>query len=225
LVAGHNLLTMSDHDRLLYRRRVVGFVWQQTGRNLLPYLTAAENVELPMILEGMSGRRRRRRTRDLLEVVGLADRAGHRPNSLSGGEQQRVAIATALANEPHILLADEPTGELDTASSNEVFSLFRRISDDLKVSVIVATHDPLVSTQTRRTVANRDGRASSETLRHEEGDGGEQRLVGEEFAVLDRAGRLQLPADYVVALGMENRVRVKLEPDHVGVWPDDRRAR
>jgi ABC-type lipoprotein export system ATPase subunit len=118
LVAGHDLLAMSDRDRLHYRRRVVGFVWQQTGRNLLPYLSAAENVELPMILAGTAGRRRRRRTLELLDVVGLADRAGHRPDRLSGGEQQRVAIATALANEPRVLLADEPTGELDTASSN-----------------------------------------------------------------------------------------------------------
>jgi ABC-type lipoprotein export system ATPase subunit len=221
LVAGNDLLAMSDRDRLHYRRRVVGFVWQQTGRNLLPYLSAAENVELPMILAGTAGRWRRRRTLELLDVVGLADRTGHRPDRLSGGEQQRVAIATALANEPRVLLADEPTGELDTASSNQVFAVFRKISDELGVAVIVATHDPLVSTQTHRTVANRDGRASSETLRHPElSAAGERRLVAEEFVVMDRAGRLQLPADYVVELGMERRVRVRLESDHVGVWPD-----
>jgi putative ABC transport system ATP-binding protein len=203
LVAGHDLLAMSDRDRLHYRRQVVGFVWQQTGRNLLPYLSAAENVELPMIL------------------AGTADRAGRRPDRLSGGEQQRVAIATALANEPRVLLADEPTGELDTASSNQVFAVFRKVSDELGVAVIVATHDPLLSTRTHRTVANRDGRASSETLRHtEQSAAGERRLVAEEFVVLDRAGRLQLPADYVVELGLERRVRVRLESDHVGVWPD-----
>ena len=220
-VAGHDLGTMTARERLGYRRSTVGFVWQQTGRNLLPYLSAAENVELPMILAGTAGRRRRRRTLELLDVVGLADRAGHRPDRLSGGEQQRAAIATALANEPRVLLADEPTGELDTASSNQVFAVFRTVSDELGVAVIVATHDPLVSTQTHRTVANRDGRASSETLRHMElSAAGEHRLVAEEFVVMDRAGRLQLPADYVVELGMERRVRVRLESDHVGVWPD-----
>jgi ABC-type lipoprotein export system ATPase subunit len=221
VVAGNDLLHMTDGDRLRYRRQVVGFVWQQTSRNLLPYLTAAENVELPMILAGMPGSRRRRRTHELLEVVGLGGRARHRPDRLSGGEQQRVAIATALANGPAVLLADEPTGELDNASSEEVLAVFQTVSVEMGVSVIVATHDPLVSTQVARTVGCRDGRASSEVLRHSVLSGvGERVLVAEELAVLDRAGRLQLPPDYVAALDLESRVRLKLERDHVGVWPD-----
>ncbi len=220
-VAGHDLLSMDGAERTLYRRRVIGFVWQQTARNLLPYLSAAENVEMPMILDGMPGRERRNRALELLQVVGLADRAAHRPDRLSGGEQQRVAIATALANAPAVLLADEPTGELDTATSHEIFDLLRAVNHDLGVTIVVVTHDPLVSGQVNRTVAIRDGRTSSETLRRREmGDDGDHRIISEEFAVLDRAGRLQLPREHVEALELERRVRLRLQPDHIGVWPD-----
>lgn len=221
VVAGYDLLNMSADDRVQYRRSVVGFIWQQTARNLLPYLSAIENVEMPMILDGAPRSLRRQRATELLEMVGLADRAGHRPDRLSGGEQQRVAIAVALANGPRVLLADEPTGELDTATSHEIFALLRSISTDLDVTVVVVTHDPLVSEQANRTIAIRDGRTSTETLRRTElGEEGEHQVIAEEFAVLDRAGRLQLPVNYVDTLKMERRVRLELEPDHIGVWPD-----
>ncbi|HET7637088.1 MAG TPA: ABC transporter ATP-binding protein [Candidatus Limnocylindria bacterium] len=220
-VAGHDLLGMDANERTRYRRRVIGFVWQQTGKNLLPYLSARENVELPMILDGTPGRHRRARAMELLERVGLAERADHRPDRLSGGEQQRVAIAVALANAPEVLLADEPTGELDTKTSHELFDMFRALNHDLGVTIVVVTHDPLVSGQVMRTVAIRDGRTSSETLRRREmGDDGDHRIISEEFAVLDRAGRLQLPREHVEALELERRVRLVLQPDHIGVWPD-----
>ncbi len=217
-VAGHDLTALRPRERTAYRRRVVGFVWQQTSRNLLPYLDVTQNVELPMLLDGLGGRSRRARTRELLELVGMSERAGERPEHLSGGEQQRVALAVALANEPQLLLADEPTGELDTASANELFSALRWLNEQLGVTVIVLTHDPLVSTQVSRTVQIRDGRTSAETLRRRTTDG--QELVAEEFAVLDRVGRLQLPQEYVTALELERRVRLALEEDHIGVWPD-----
>jgi ABC-type lipoprotein export system ATPase subunit len=221
IVAGYDLLNMNANDRVEYRRQVVGFIWQQTARNLLPYLTAVENVEMPMILDGMPRRPRRERALELLELVHLGDRAGHRPDRLSGGEQQRVAIAVALANGPSVLLADEPTGELDTATSNEIMDVLRSVSTNLEVTVVVVTHDPLVSERAGRTVAIRDGRTSSETLRRTELDeGGLHQVIAEEFAVLDRAGRLQLPVNYVDTLRMERRVRLELEPDHIGVWPD-----
>jgi ABC-type lipoprotein export system ATPase subunit len=224
LVAGYDLLNMDAKERTRYRRQVIGFVWQQTAKNLLPYLTAIENVELPMILDGAPKGLRRERSMELLEVVGLADRAGHRPDRLSGGEQQRVAIAVALANAPDVVLADEPTGELDTKTSHEIFDVLRAISENLGVTVVVVTHDPLVSDQVNRTVAIRDGRTSSETLRRTElSDEGLHHVIAEEFAVLDRAGRLQLPTDYVDALELERRVRLALEPDHIGVWPDQPR--
>jgi ABC-type lipoprotein export system ATPase subunit len=221
LVGGYDLLNMDARERTRYRRQVIGFIWQQTGRNLLPYLTALENVELPMILDGTPRQLRRARARELLELVGLAERAGHRPDRLSGGEQQRVAIATALSNAPQVILADEPTGELDTATSSEIFRVLRSVAESVGVTVVVVTHDPLVSEQVNRTVAIRDGRTSSEVLRRTElSEEGQHEIVAEEFAVLDRAGRLQLPRDYVEALELERRVRLALEPDHIGVWPD-----
>jgi ABC-type lipoprotein export system ATPase subunit len=224
-VAGHDLLTMDAADRTLYRRRVIGFVWQQTAKNLLPYLTALENVEMPMILDGATGRHRRERARELLRVVDLADREDHRPDRLSGGEQQRVAIAVALANSPSVLLADEPTGELDTKTSHEIFDVLRAVNHDFGVTIVVVTHDPLVSGQVNRTVAIRDGRTASETLRRRElGDDGDHRVISEEFAVLDRAGRLQLPREHVEALELERRVRLQQQPHQIGVGPDKRSA-
>jgi len=219
VVAGHDLGLMGRRERTRYRRRVTGIVWQQTDRNLLPYLTARENVALPMILDGAKDRDAR--ASELLGLVGLADRADHRPERLSGGEQQRVAIAVALANRPAVLLADEPTGELDSTTSAEVFGLLRRVNAELGATIVVVTHDALVSEQVSRTVSIRDGRTSTETVRRtEQADGGEQQVIAEEFAVLDRAGRLQLPRAHVESLELRDRVRLRLEEDHVGVWPD-----
>ena len=219
LVAGYDLGRLSNAERTRFRRRTVGFVWQQTSRNLLPYLSAAENVELPMVLDGRS--KRRARALELLELVGLGDRASHRPDRLSGGEQQRVAIAVALANDPSVVLADEPTGELDSATSADVFGLLRGINKALGTTIIIVTHDAFVSEQVQRTVAIRDGRTSTETFRRtEQTHEGHHRVIAEEYAVLDRAGRLQLPRAHVEALELQNRVRLRLEDDHVGIWPD-----
>ena len=222
-VAGHDLTAMGRRERTIYRRRTIGFVWQQTARNLLPYLSAVENVELPMILDGRDGRSRRSRAEELLDLVGLGARADHRPDRLSGGEQQRVAIAVALANEPEVVLADEPTGELDTDTRAEVFELLRHVNRATGTTVVIVTHDALVSEQVQRTVAIRDGRTSSETLRRTSlSESGAHEMIAEEFAVLDRAGRLQLPRAHVEALELERRVRLRLETDHIGVWPDHR---
>lgn len=220
-VAGFDLLGMSAKDRLRYRREVVGFVWQQTARNLLPYLTARENVELPMRFSGVPRPDRRERSADLLELMGVTYCADRRPAELSGGEQQRVAVAVAVANEPEVVLADEPTGELDTSTSQEVFDALRRANRDLGVTVVVVTHDPLVAEHVDRTVGIRDGRTASEVLRRTEvTETGHERVIAEEYAVLDRVGRLQLPRDFTETLAMRNRVRLALEPDHIGVWPD-----
>lgn len=214
-VAGHDLGAMGRTERLEYRRRTVGFLFQQAAANLLPYLTAVENVELPMYLAGTSRRERASRARETLEVLGIPDCADRRPAELSGGQQQRVALGVAVANRPRVLLADEPTGELDSRSSDEVFEAIRQANSTLGTTVLVVTHDPQVSEHVARTVGIRDGRTSTEVLRRTEGEG----LVAEEYAVLDRAGRLQLPSAFTSSLGMRDRVRLDLEPDHIGVWP------
>jgi ABC-type lipoprotein export system ATPase subunit len=224
-VSGHDLLTMNAKDRLRYRRDTVGFVWQQTARNLLPYLTAAQNVTLPMQLTGARRNRRAQSERalELLELLGVADCRARRPYQMSGGQQQRVAIAVALANSPAVLLADEPTGELDSHTAEQIFAAFRTANEHLGTTVVIVTHDQAVAGEVRRTVAIRDGRTSTEVLRRTEVDAttGHETVVAREYAMLDRAGRLQLPAEYTEALGMRDRVALELEPDHIGVWPDD----
>ena len=221
VVAGHELADIGSRQQTAYLRHVIGFVWQQTARNLLPYLSAAENVALPMILGGVASRDRLAVARERLAEVGLADRADQRPATMSGGEQQRVSIAVALANRPQVLLADEPTGELDTVTAHEIFDLLRRLNREQGVTIVVATHDPLISDQVSRTIAIRDGRASSEVLRQSSASAvGEHRLIATEYAVLDRAGRLQLPRGLVDALGLEHRVRLELRDDHIEIWSD-----
>jgi len=220
-VGDWDLLRMSSADRLTYRRTVAGFIGQQTAGNLFPYLSASENIALPMAFAGVASRTRKTRTAELAESLGIGDKLGRRPGELSGGEQQRVAIAVALANQPRVLFADEPTGELDAATGDDVFAALRAANQELGTTVVIVTHDAAVSNQVQRTIAIRDGRTSSETLRRTEVDEyGVSATVAEEFAVLDRAGRLQLPAGYRTALGMKSRVRLELERDHIGVWPE-----
>jgi ABC-type lipoprotein export system ATPase subunit len=178
-------------------------------------------VDLPMAAARVPARRRHARATELLASLGVADCAGRRPAALSGGQQMRVAIAVALANEPRVLLADEPTGELDTATSAEVFQALRQVNDRFGATVVVVTHDPTVSGQVERTVAIRDGRTSSEVLRRTATNAdGDEHLIAEEYAVMDRSGRVQVPRDYREALALTRRVRLALESDHVQVRPD-----
>jgi len=229
-VAGHDLLDMSRSERVRYRRHVVGFVRQQTGRNLLPYLTSSQVVDLPMTIAGVAHARRAQRTSELLESLGVAHCADRRPDQMSGGEQQRVAICVALANEPKVLLADEPTGELDSETAQEVFAALRTANHELGATVVVVTHDTAVSGQVARTVAIRDGRTSSEVLRTGVGSAGRHAAdVGEsfaeEYAVMDRAGRVQVPREFREALALTRRVRLALADDHVEIRSDGGDAR
>jgi len=220
-VAGHDLTTMHGQELVRYRRSTVGFVRQQSSRNLLPNLSARENVTLPLSLAGAGRRERTGRAAELLGAMGLADRADQRPAQLSGGEQQRVSIAVALAGSPRVLLADEPTGQLDARTGEEVFASLRAVNERLGCTVVIVTHDATVAGQVRRAVAIRDGRISSETLRRNElSTDGIATSSEEEFAVLDRVGRLQLPTEFREALSLSDRVRLTLEDDHVGVWPE-----
>ena len=216
-IKDYDLLAMKDKQRVAYKRDMVGFVWQQPSRNLLSYLSAIENVELPMMLNNITGAARSKRARELLDIVGLADRANFRPNQLSGGQQQRVAIAVALANNPPLLLGDEMTGQIDSQSAGEVFSTLHKVHDAFNTTIILVTHDPLVSGLVDRVIAIRDGRTSTEIRRRRDKKSGD--VDEEEWVILDQAGRMQLPKAYVEKLALRERVKVKLEDDHVTVWP------
>jgi ABC-type lipoprotein export system ATPase subunit len=220
-VAGYDLGALSPRDRLGYRRAVVGFIWQQAVRNLLPYLTCRQNVLVPMRLARAERGERARRADELLAAFAVSHCADRTPGELSGGEQQRVALATALANRPRVLLADEPTGELDTAAAASVFDALQTANAELGVTILLVSHDPAVADRVRRTVAIRDGRTSTELLRHNTTDeAGNAATRAVEYAVMDRAGRVQLPREMTRPLGMRERVRLESMPDHIGVWPD-----
>jgi ABC-type lipoprotein export system ATPase subunit len=224
-VAGRSLAELGPRDWLDYRRHTVGFIWQQTARNLVPYLTACQNAQLPMRFAGVRRRARRDRAMELLETVGVGYCRDRYPRQMSGGEQQRVAIATACANGPRLLLADEPTGELDSHTAGDVFGALRAVNRDLGTTVLIVTHDIEVAGQVDRTVAIRNGRTSTETLReavqglHEGNDSVESDRREVEYAVLDRTGRLQLPARMTERLGMRDRVRLDERADHIAVRP------
>jgi len=219
-IDGKDMLALDDGGLVQFTRHTVGFVWQQTGRNLLPYLSALQNVEMPMLVAGVPAKARRTRASELLELVGLGHRAGHGLTSLSGGEQQRVAIGVALANDPPLVLADEPTGELDGRTAIRIMQLFDRLSRELGKTVVIVSHDADIKQYVERVVQIRDGRTSTEIVRHER-PSNEQSSDGRhiEYTVLDRAGRLQLPAEVVEELGMQGRVTVERTAEGVIVRP------
>lgn len=217
-VAGHRLVGMSRADRVQYQRHAVGFIWQQTARNLLPYLTGAQNIAIVLAVAGH--RRQRVRIEELLELTDAGAEADKLPAEMSGGQQQRVAIAVALANDPQVLLADEPTGELDEAATQLVLQTMRAVNEQVGTTTLIVTHDASVSEHVRRTIQIRDGRIAAETLRRNVfGADGSPLQIAEDFAVLDRVGRMQLPPETVRTLGLRERVRLDQRADHLAVWP------
>jgi ABC-type lipoprotein export system ATPase subunit len=218
-VGNRDLLKMNDQDMVMYKREVVGFVWQQAGRNLIPYLTAFENVKVPMLFAGKPAREQELWANELLDAVNLGHRKHHRLSQMSGGEQQRVAIAIALANRPPLLLADEPTGAVDTATASTIYGIFRRLNKEYGTTVVIVSHDPAIAFRVDRVVAIRDGRTSTETVRREvvEGEAPAEDQSHEEFIVMDAAGRIQIPRDYVEKLGLGRRVRVDMEDGRIVV--------
>ena len=226
IVDGKDLFKLSDRELVRYKRSTVGFVWQNNARNLLPYLTALENVQTPMLFE--RGGRRRQRAEELLELVGMAHRKNSRLDQLSGGEQQRVAIALALANKPKLLLADEPTGAVDAKTAAYILDVFRRLNEELGLTIVIVTHDPNLARKVNRVVAIRDGKTSAERIakgdyaaRLDEISGFVQE-THDEYALLDRAGRLQLPREMLDALQLTgNRVRVEMENGRIVLTAPD----
>ena len=230
LVAGHDLTRMRENERTNYRRFVVGHVWQQSGRNLLPDLSALDNVALPQVLGGAASGQRAKRALELLDVVGLAGMAHKYPEQLSGGEQQRVAIAVALANNPPLLLADEPTGELDSVTAHEIFALLRSLNQRLGLTIVTVTHDAAIAGAADRTIAIRDGRTSTETIRRDAPASAAQAqrasaVIGlsgathRESILIDRVGRLQLPKEAIDRIPFAGRADVRIVGDHVELWP------
>jgi putative ABC transport system ATP-binding protein len=230
-VDGLDLLNMSDSALDRYRRTMVGFVWQQGGRNLIPYLNSLENIELPMTLAGVSGSQKRKKAEELLEAVQLSGRRNHRLSELSGGEQQRVAIAVALANSPHLLLADEPTGELDSNTALSIYKTFRDLNERYGLTILIVSHDPTIARHVNRVVAIRDGKLATETVRQTRavtaqnqpalnGDEPSEPEVThvevlEELTVLDSAGRLQIPKDYLQKVNIKSRVTLEVTDDGI----------
>jgi ABC-type lipoprotein export system ATPase subunit len=229
VVDGKDLFKLSEKELVEYKRHTVGFVWQNNARNMLPYLTAWQNVQMPMPFD--SGKKKRDRALELLEMVGMSHRKDHRLDQMSGGEQQRVAIAIALANDPKILLADEPTGAVDVKTGAYILDVLRSINETTGITTVIVTHDRQLTKKVNRVVSIRDGKLSSERVMKQSyrdrlseiSAFTEESEVQDEFTVLDRAGRLQIPREYLEQLQLQgNKVRVEYKdgkiiienPDH-----------
>jgi putative ABC transport system ATP-binding protein len=215
-----NLLKITDEQLVDYKRKTVGFIWQNNARNLLPYLTALENVEMPMML---SGNYDRAYAKQLLEWVGLEQRIHSKLHQLSGGEQQRVAIAISLANRPSLLLADEPTGSVDTQTSDRIMNIFRNLNQELGVTIVIVTHDLSLAGKVDRVVAIRDGLTSTEFIKRNPnldliGTDRMNKVMGdvhEEYVVVDRVGRLQVPKEFLSALQIDNKASMEFDGEKI----------
>ncbi|TCZ71060.1 ABC transporter ATP-binding protein [Paenibacillus albiflavus] len=219
-----DLLKVTDDQLVEYKRNTVGFIWQNNARNLLPYLTALENVEMPMLL---SGKIDRPYAKQLLEWVGLKERMNNKLQQLSGGEQQRVAIAISLANRPQMLLADEPTGSVDSQTSDMIMDIFRRLNTELKVTIVIVTHDLALAGKVDRVVAIRDGLTSTEFIKRNQHlddplAGFERSSLNsahEEYVVLDRVGRLQVPRHILETLNITNKATLEFDGEKILIKP------
>lgn len=231
-VGEYDLTRLNEEQRTRYRNLVTGYLWQQSGRNLLPDLTIIANVKLPQLLNGTSSVRAQKRAHELLELVGLPTHAQKRPFQLSGGEQQRVAIAVALANAPALLLADEPTGEVDSLTAQELLDVLRQINTELGQTMILVTHDSAVAARVDRTLAIQDGRTSTETIRraHNPSEQRQATTIGHNPQLQTQASPISPSAfpDIVQLLGqmleqhdLDTQVRIQSADDHLELWPAD----
>ena len=219
-VDGKDLFAMTDKELVEYRKHTVGFVWQKNSRNLLPYMTALENVQVPMYFDKDNKADREKKAYDLLCKVGLKEKVNSYPSQMSGGEQQRVAIARALANDPKILLADEPTGAVDSKTSDMIRDLFRKLNEELGITVIIVTHDISLANKVSRVVMIADGKISTEKIMKEDYRKRINDMEGvnfngsdshEEYSVLDKAHRVQISDDILEAAGIDtNKVKIQV---------------
>jgi ABC-type lipoprotein export system ATPase subunit len=215
-VDGKNLLKFNDKQLMLYNRETIGFVWQNKARNLLPYLSAELNVQLPMMITG--AKKRRDRARELLDMVGLKNRYKSKLKQLSGGEQQRVAIAIALANNPKLLLADEPTGSVDSKTTLKIMELFEKLNEELGVTVVIVTHDLKLSSAVNRVISISDGMIGSEMVKREDyrkklselDDMAHPANSHDEFAVIDNKGRIKIPEEILANMELKGGERIKI---------------
>ena len=221
VVGGKNLFTMTEKELVTYKRDIVGFVWQNNARNLLPYLSSLENIMLPMHLS--NEKQKKDKALELLEMVGLSNKKHNRLNTLSGGEQQRIAIAIALANSPKLLLADEPTGSVDPKTANYIFDVFTELNKQGQ-TILIVTHDVALSKKVKRVVAIRDGKISSERILKEKyADRLKEVSIDwraedtqEEYAIIDKAGRVQIPKELLASLELvDNKVKLELQDGKV----------
>lgn len=223
-VDGKDLFKLNEAEYVKYKQETVGFVWQNNARNLFPYLTALENVMLPMLFADKKDDRTERAMK-LLELVGMSHRKDSKLNQLSGGEQQRIAIAIALANNPKLLLADEPTGSVDQKTSDQVLEVFRKLNKELGTTIVIVTHDVNLANKVNRVIMIRDGKTSSERIIRQESNeavsfkdssettvsNAEEEITHDEYVILDRVGRLQLPREALEAIGITgNKVKIEV---------------
>lgn len=225
-VDGNDLFKLTKREMEIYKRDTVGFVWQNNARNLIPYLTAVENIELALSI-GKKSKDIRNEALRYLDMTGMSHRKNSRLSQLSGGEQQRVAIAIALCNNPKLLLADEPTGSVDSKTASIILDLFRELNRTLGLTILIVTHDRQLSAKVKRVVAIRDGKTSSEFIRKDsyvnelqslsQGltlEGNEE--THEELIILDRAGRFQIPHEYLDSLNITgNKIKVELDGEKI----------
>ena len=208
-VGNFDLLGINQKEAVEYRKSEVGFVWQQTGKNLVPYLDIYSNIELPMMASDLSKKERSSRVDSLIDFLNLNSISSRLPENISGGEQQVSAIAVALANQPPLLLADEPTGELDDETSTMVLEKMRYVNENYGTTVVIVTHDPKIEDHVNRSIGMRDGKVVKEVLR--------KKKKKSEFVVIDSFGGVQIPQEILSKSKIESKASLTSDKSKISL--------